>query len=82
MRCGKAPGEKKEDDAQEERSRQADEEARPEERDGAEHCGEHEPIGGEEAPKEETQGHRDLRPVGHRLYPSVNSAAGTYQERR
>jgi hypothetical protein len=67
VRCGKPPGDEEENHAQEERSRQADHEARPEERDGAEHCGEHEPIGGKKAPKEEAPGHRDLRPVGHRL---------------
>jgi hypothetical protein len=63
----KPPGDEKKDRAQEEWSGQADEEARPEEHDGAEHCGEHEPIGGDETPKEETQGHRDPRPVGQRL---------------
>ncbi|HXO29698.1 MAG TPA: hypothetical protein VOA80_20265 [Thermoanaerobaculia bacterium] len=60
-RGGKPPGDEEEDKAEEERSRQADEEARAEEADGAEHCGEHEPIGGDETPREETQGHRDLR---------------------
>ena len=66
MRRDKPPGNEEKDDAQEERSGQANEEARSEEGDGAERCGEHEPIGGDETPKEETQGHRALRPVGHR----------------
>ena len=67
MRRDKPPGDEEEDKAEEERSWQADEEARAEEGDGAERCGEHEPIGGEKAPNEEAQDHRDLRPVGHRL---------------
>jgi len=67
VRCGKLSGDEEKDRAKEERSGQADHEAWPEERDGAEPCGEHEPIGGEKAPKEETQDHRALPPVGHRL---------------
>jgi hypothetical protein len=67
VRRGKPPGSEEKDDAREERSRQADKEARPEEGDGAERCREHEPIGGEKAPKEKAQGHRDLRPIEHRL---------------
>ena len=82
MRYGKAPGDEEKDHAKEQRSGQADHEAWSEDRDGAQDCGEHEPIGDEKAPPEEAQGHRDLRPVGHRRYPSVNSAAGTCQERR
>jgi hypothetical protein len=65
VRRGEAPGDEEENRAQEERSGQADEEARAEEPDGGEHRGKHKPIGGDETPKEKAQGKRDLRPIGH-----------------
>jgi hypothetical protein len=67
VRYGKPPGNEEKDRAKEERSRQADHETRPEERDHAGDSGEHEPIRDDETPKEKAPEHRDLRQIGHQV---------------